>query len=179
MDAAEQARFLEVHIPHRIRAATARLPMENSLLQVTATIDPRLQTPQDRLYWRFAADSIWEGRLAATRWLIEFVGIKEGDGSLPVQNERKRRFPNDVFINDLAGGVLFSTTVPEAQLLARVWGGCSQASSHATTDTHIHHPINEKPLAEALTIILDYLQAGIYDTAGTKLRDYVLEPVQP
>jgi hypothetical protein len=60
-----------------------------------------------------------------------------------------------------------------------VWGGCSQASGHATTDTHIHHPINEKPLAEALTIILEYLQAGIYDTAGMKLRDYVLEPVQP
>jgi hypothetical protein len=62
-----------------------------------------------------------------------------------------------------------------SKLLAQVWGGCSQASGHATTDTHVHHPINEKPLAEALTIILDYLQAGIYDTAGTKLRDYLLE----
>jgi hypothetical protein len=26
---------------------------------------------------------------------------------------------------------------------------------------------------------MDYLQTRIYDTAGLKLRDYVLEPVQP
>lgn len=124
--------------------------MENSILQVTATIDPRLLTPQDRLFWRFACDSIWQGRLVATRWLIEFVGIKEGDNCIPVQCWRNPRFPHDVFIDDLAGGALFSPTAAGAQLLARVWGGCSQASGHATTDTHIHHPINETPLADAL-----------------------------
>lgn len=179
MDAAEQARWLKDHIPHRIRAAAARLPMENSLLQVTATIDPHPLTPPGRIFWRFATDSIWQGRLVAARWLIEFVGIKESDKCIPVQCRRNPKFPHDVFIDNLAGGVLFRPNAPEAQLLAQVWGGCSQASSHATTDTHKHHSINERPLAEALTIILDYLQAGIYDTAGQKLRDYVLEPVQP
>ncbi|HEY1755230.1 MAG TPA: hypothetical protein VGG72_07520 [Bryobacteraceae bacterium] len=177
MEAAEQTRWLEIHIPNRIRAATARRPMENSLLQVTATIDPKLLTPQDRLFWRFATDSIWEGRLVTTRWLIEFVGIKGDRTGLPVQCRRSPNFPHDVYIDDLAGGVLFSPTATEAQLLAKVWSGCSQASSHATTDTHKHYPTNEKPVIKALTIILDYLQAGVYDTAGTRLRDYVLEPV--
>jgi hypothetical protein len=40
MDAREQ-NWLETHIPHRVRAAIARLPKENSILRVTATIDPQ------------------------------------------------------------------------------------------------------------------------------------------
>jgi hypothetical protein len=135
MDAAEQARWLKDHIPHRIRAATARLPMENSLLKVTATIDPHPLDAQDRIFWRFAADSIWQGRLVATRWLIEFVGIKEIDKGHPIQCRPNPKFPHDVYIDHLAGGVLFSPNASGAKLLAQVWGGCSQASSHATTDT--------------------------------------------
>ena len=42
MDPPEQAQWLATHIPHRVRAAIARLPMENSILRVTATIDPQL-----------------------------------------------------------------------------------------------------------------------------------------
>ena len=61
---------------------------KNSVLQVTATIDPQCRTEQDRIYWRCATDSIWEGRLAATRWLIEFVGIKQGRGGNPVLRKR-------------------------------------------------------------------------------------------
>ena len=179
MDAAEQARWLKNHIPHRIRAAGARLPMENSLLQVTAIMDPHPLTAQGRIFWRFATDSIFEGRLAAMRWLIEFIGVKENRQGQPAECRPSPKFPDDRFIEDISGGVFFSTNAPGAQLLAQVWGGCSQASSHATTDTHRHHPIDEKTLAEALTLIMDYLQAGIYDTAGAKLRDYVLEPVQP
>jgi hypothetical protein len=178
MDADQQARWLKEHIPHRIRAAAARLPMENSLLQVTATIDPHPLTAQGRIFWRFATDSIWQGRLVAMRWLIEFIGVRENSQGQPAKCQHNPRFPHDVFIDDLAGGALFCPNAPEAQLLARVWGGCSQASSHATSDAHKHHPIDEKTLAEALTVIMDYLEAGIYATAGQKIRDYVLEAVQ-
>jgi hypothetical protein len=177
MDVAEQARWLKEHIPHRIRAAAARLPMQNSLLQVTAAIDPHPLTAQGRIFWRFATDSIWEGRLVAMRWLIEFVGVKENSQG-PAECQHNSKFPHDVFIDDIDGGVFLSLKRPEAQLLARVWGGCSQASSHATKDTHTHHPIDEKTLAEALTVILNYLQDGIYARAGLKLQDYVLESVQ-
>ena len=90
MDAPEQAIWLAEHIPHRVRAAIARLPMESSILRVTATIDPKCLTEQQKIYWRCAADSIWEGRLAATRWLIEFVGIKQGKAGNPVRCEKDR-----------------------------------------------------------------------------------------
>src|SRR5271156_6246931 len=114
MDAAEQARWLKDHIPHRIRAAAARLPMENSLLQVTATIDPHPLTAQGRVFWRFATDSIWQGRLVAMRWLIEFIGVKESSQGQPAECQHNPKFPHDVFIVDIAGGVFFSPKAPEA-----------------------------------------------------------------
>jgi hypothetical protein len=52
MDAPEQTKWLAEHIPHRVRSAIARLPMENSILRVTATVDPQCRTEQDRIYWR-------------------------------------------------------------------------------------------------------------------------------
>jgi hypothetical protein len=41
LDAKEQAEWLDGHIPHRVRVAIARLPMEDSLLGVKASINPR------------------------------------------------------------------------------------------------------------------------------------------
>lgn len=51
MDAPEQAIWLAEHIPHRVRAAIARLPLESSILRVTATIDPKCLTEQQKIYW--------------------------------------------------------------------------------------------------------------------------------
>jgi hypothetical protein len=177
MDAPEQAQWLANHIPHRVRAAIARLPMENSILRATATIDPQCRTEQDRIYWRCATDSIWEGRLAATRWLIEFVGIKQGIDGNPARCPKKSsQYPDDVNFEDFDGGVPQNHQTPEATALASVWKGCSQASSHATSGTH--PSVNEASLANALTIVLDRLQNTIYQKAGKTLRDFVLEPVK-
>jgi hypothetical protein len=176
MDAPEQAQWLANHIPHRVRAAIARLPMENSILQATATIDPPCRTEQDCIYWRCATDSIWEGRLAATRWLIEFVGIKQGKDGNPARCQKTSQYPDDVNIEDFDGGVRQNHQTPEATALASVWKGCSQASSHATSGTH--PSVNEASLANALTIVLDRLQNTIYQKAGKTLRDFVLEPVK-
>jgi len=82
VDQNEQNEWLTTHIPHRVRAAIARLPMETSLLRVTASIDPALRTEEDKIYWRCSTDSINEGRLAATRWLIEFVGVQRDKNEL-------------------------------------------------------------------------------------------------
>jgi hypothetical protein len=179
MDPPEQAQWLTTHIPHRVRAAIARLPMENSILRGTATIDPHCRTEQDHIYWRCATDSIWEGRLAATRWLIEFVGIKQDDaGQAAVCRKSKKFGGKDVRIDDLDGGVLLDHRALEAHLLGSVWKGCSQASSHATNE-YKHPPVsNGKELPEALTIIAEHLQNTIYQKAGKNLRDYVLEPVK-
>jgi hypothetical protein len=119
MDPLEQAQWLATHIPHRVRAAIARLPMENSILRGTATIDPHCRTEQDHIYWRCATDSIWEGRLAATRWLIEFVGIKQDDaGQAAVCRKSKKFGGKDVRIDDLDGGVLLDHRALEAHFSA-------------------------------------------------------------
>src|SRR5580700_1034291 len=173
MDALEQKEWLETHIPHRVRAAIARLPMEDSILRVTATIDPQQPSELEKIYWRCATDSIWEGRLAATRWLIEFVGIKQdGKGNSAVC---EKRFPaEDVRIDDFDGGRLLSHSTQEGQLLANVWKGCSQASSHATNPNNHPSVSDKKELPEALKIILDHLENTIYQKAGKNIRDYVL-----
>jgi hypothetical protein len=160
MDTSEQKKWLETHIPHRVRAAIARLNrLENSVLRVRAFIDPVPKTAEEKVYWRCATDSIWEGRLAATRWLIEFVGIKQGKGG---------KYPDDVHIQDFDGGVPLNR-----QTLASVWKGCSQASSHPTSGNH--PAVDEKHLANSLAIVLEHLQNTIYQTAGKTLRDFVLE----
>lgn len=174
MDAPEQRKWLETHIPHRVRAAIARLNhLENSVLRVRALIDPVPKTAEEEVYWRCATDSIWEGRLAATRWLIEFVGIKQGKGGNPARCEKDPKYPDDVYIQDFDGGVRLNHQTPEAVTLASVWKGCSQASSHATSGNH--PAVDEKSLANALVIVLEHLQNTIYQTAGKALRDFVLE----
>ena len=161
------------HIPHRVRAAIARIDMTSSLLRVAAFIDPQRRTNLDEIYWRCSTDSIWEGRLAATRWLIEFVGIKQGLGGKSAKCEKKKG-SKDVRIDDLDGGRLLGHLTHEGQVLASVWKGCSQASSHATNEYN-HPNVDEKVLAEALKIILDHLQDTIYDEASKSIRDYVLQ----
>ncbi len=175
MDLHEQSEWITRHIPHRVRAAIARLNLEDSLLRVKAFIDPELRTDEDKIYWRSATDSIWEGRLAATRWLIEFVGIKQdGKGNPAVCGKNSRQ---DVRSDDFDGGRLLDHSTHEGQLLANVWKGCSQASSHAT-NAYSHPSVSDKKeLPEALKIILDHLQKTIYQKAGKNIRDYVLERV--
>src|SRR5437867_220410 len=158
MDGHEQSEWLTMHIPHRVRAAIARLNMEQSLLRVKAIIEPQLRTDEDKIYWRCSTDSIWEGRLAATRWLIGFVGIKQDNAGNPAVC---KKVDKDVRIDDFDGGRLLGPSTPEGRLLAAVWKGCSQASSHATNE-YGHPSVSDKQdLPEALKIILDHLQKTI------------------
>jgi hypothetical protein len=174
MDHNEQSEWMTRHIPHRVRAAIARLPRENTLLRVRAFINPELRTDEDKIYWRCATDSIWEGRLAATRWLIECVGIQDKNGN-PIACPRK--WKDDVRIDDFDGGYLLDPSTPEARSLADVWKGCTKASSHAT-NAYNHPSVDDRTvLPEVLKIVLDHLQNTIYKKAGENIRDYVLERV--
>ena len=100
MDQHEQDKWITMHIPHRVRAAIARIDMENSLLRVNTLIDPALPTNEAKIYWRCATDSIWEGRLAATRWLIEFVGIQQDKNGNPIACLKK--WKDDVRVTDFS-----------------------------------------------------------------------------
>jgi hypothetical protein len=87
----------------------------------------------------------------------------------------KNKNYKDVRINDLDGGELFSLVDPNAQALANIWKGCSQASSHATNEYN-HPPVDDwKELPAALTVILSHLQRTIYNQAGKNLCDCVLK----
>ena len=170
----DQADWRTRHIPHRVRAAIARLNMEPSILRVRAFVNPELPTADHRVYWRCSTDSIWEGRLAATRWLIEFVGIYQQKG----KPARPSKRDVDVQIGDFDPGLssLFDLSKPEACLLADVWKGCSQACSHATHNSN-HPSVNEAVLSKTLGIIVRHLQDTICVQAGDNIRDYVLEQV--
>jgi hypothetical protein len=113
--------------------------------------------------------------LAATRWLIEFVGIHQNKKGNPIACPGKRK--DDVRVTDF-GGRLLDPSTPDGRRLADLWKGCTQASSHATNADPPHPSVDDQTvLREALKVILDHLQDTIYDKESKKLRDYVLERV--
>ena len=98
--ATDQTEWRREHIPHRVRAAIALLDMEESILRVKDSCKSATPNRDHEIYWRCSTDfSIWEGRLAATRWLIELAGVcqKRPAGNSPAPSRRK---PTDVFLED-------------------------------------------------------------------------------
>ena len=175
LSASDQITWRHIHIPHRVRAGIARLDMRNSRLGVSTVIDPALYTPEQRIFWRCSTDSIWEGRFAATRWLIELIGVAQSkDGSLL---RPKRYLATDVLIDRFDGGFsnLFDLSTPEASFLAEIWKGCTQASFHVTHESAGHPDVREPRLMKALAIAIDHLQKTIYQAAQENICDYVLE----
>jgi hypothetical protein len=162
----KQLRWLIEHIPHRIRAVLPGLPMSVPWLLTSQKLV--LENDADRIAMRCSGNSAWEGRMTAMRWLIMFVGIQEENG---VATETRLRKSTDVRIDFIKGGVTVTLSRPEALKMARVWRGCSQATSHPTQDTN-HPDVREKSLAEALGIVIDHLQRTIYSANGRSvLRD--------
>ncbi len=82
----------------------------------------------------------WEGRHAAARWLVEFVGVAADKDARPKRSSSRqaredgkpKKGSHDVDICDLPGGKYFPLTGSDAETLARYWKGVSQATSHAT-----------------------------------------------
>ena len=97
--------------------------------------------------------------MAAIRWLIEFVGIRESNG----QPVRPKPYRTQVSMSLIQGGEgqEIDLLSREAAILAKVWKGCSQASGHPTQDTN-HPPVDPKVLDEALRIIVKHLERTIY-----------------
>ncbi len=172
----DQLEWRRSHIPHRVRAAIARLDMTKSVLAVVAVIDPMIETKDDKINWRCATDAIWEGRIAATRWLIEFVGIREKHGN-PAGPKAGSKKSCDIDISHFSCGPsgLFDLKRPEAKDLAMVWKGCSQATSHATYKSG-HPSVNDEQLSGALAQILEHLQDRLYQPEGELLCACVLQP---
>ncbi len=116
--------------------------------------------------------SVDEGRMAAMRWLIEFVGIVRTEPSSRAARKTPHQNGFDVMITDCSGGTAFDHKHPDAKKLADLWKGCSQASMHATGDTG-HPDVSPHKIAEALEIVLKHLDAHLYQPNGLKLIDIV------
>ena len=124
-----------------------------------------------------------EGRKAAMRWLIEFIGLilkpgKPAKNGKFAENEKAAAptpHPNgkSVTIRQV-GGIMFDTTRQDALKLAKIWQACSQASLHPTMDTK-HDRLTPNDLASALQIVLARLETGLYGPAGRDLCKIVHE----
>jgi hypothetical protein len=167
-DPVVQADWLSQHIPHRLRAALAQTTLLESMLAAQIS-DERERAKAAAFCLEMAA---WEGRHAATRWLIEFVGINANQAGNPIASPKRRGKTNhkhDVDVTDLPGGTYFDLADPDAVVLGAVWKGCSQATSHATSGSN-HPSIARDRISEAVTIVVKHLQSTAYASAGQSVR---------
>ena len=167
------------HIPHRIRATLAGTEMLVQKLQQkfgkqnvrTAGVHANVTCQADSVALLCSTNAIWEGRLTATRWLIDFIGIscdRNGQPARPVQK------PHDWRIDKL-GGNYFPLTDANAQKLADVWLGCTKATSHPTRGSN-HPPVDPDELNAAISIVVDYLEKHLYAPKGRNiLADTLLQ----
>lgn len=137
----------------------------------TAGVEARITSPADSVALYCMGNAVWEGRLTATRWLIDFVGVscdKNGQPSRPVQK------PHDWRI-DKMGGPLFPLTDVNSQKLADVWLGCTKATSHPTRGSG-HPPVDPTELNAAIAIVIEYLDKNLYGPEGRSILTDALIP---
>ena len=82
-----------------------------------------------------------------------------------------------VSILSIEGGRQIKIPSPEAEILAKVWKACSQASGHPTRDTN-HLPLTNTVLDEASRIIVEHLKETIYSADPDKLVALMLTPLR-
>jgi hypothetical protein len=157
---AEQTEWLEQHIRSRALAALSKPELVRSWLANT----PRDQTALKRELM-CVLQSSWEGRHAAIRWLIEFVGNCDYRGSkylAPTPHTRGRE--HSFRITGLPGGrpIVFS------EELADIYSALTKATAHPTRDSK-HSPISSDRLKKAAQQVIDHLQKTVYAEVGKSL----------
>jgi hypothetical protein len=170
MNPEEQDQWLAEHVPYRIRASLTGLDFQNEFMPLDANKETRV-----KIVLHCRESSVSEGRIAAMRWLIEFVGV-----ALDSKENvcRPRRHKSDVAITQLPEGKQFDLESHEAKFLSKVWKGCSQASGHPTQGTN-HPSVDVKTLDEAIRIIIRHLEGTIYASGTRNLRNEAMIPLRP
>ena len=172
--------WLWQHIPFRVTAGIAGTPIcdEWSMEQYSSL----------PLGLRFVClnDATFQGRIAAIRWLIEFVGLQEKAdqalGPQPTPSYAARvlasgRQSTDFGVGMLPGGVFLLPTHKDAKLLARTWKGCAQAIGHPTRNTG-HPDLDVETLTAVMRILIAHLDATAYQHAKISVKHAVLTQVQ-
>jgi len=164
MNPSDQELWLAQHIPHRLRACLTGLPLQGEFMR---TVEDG--TMRELIKYCCLQHTVSEGRMAAIRWLIEFVGIHDVNGT--PRHPRLRK--TDVSISFLEGGKPIDPSSRDGAFLAEVWKGCSQASGHPTQDTD-HPDVDPKTLDKALRIIFRHLRQTSYSADHGKLLALML-----
>src|SRR5439155_17448479 len=136
--------WLEQHVPHRICAALAGLAMPEDW---AAPRPPNLPNENFRVWC--ADRSVDEGRKAAMRWLIEFVGVQPDRFNEPKATEPYGNGKSVTIVQ--VGGTMFDPTTKseDARTLAKISRACAQASGHPTADKN-HARLEDPDIASAL-----------------------------
>jgi hypothetical protein len=140
-------------------------------------------SPDSRVGLRSAClqDASYLGRLAAVRWLIEFVGIQEvkdrNQGPIPRPSRAAKAVlfdgvSDDFGLSMLPGGRLFTPEHEDAVLLAKAWKACADATSHPIRNDN-HVTISASTLTAVMKIIIRHLDATVYARAGFTIREAV------
>lgn len=163
-----QKEWLEQHIAHRLRASLAGSPFLWQLIN-----QQHASAEEGAKKYDFCRDmAMFEGRQAAVRWLIEFVGVSADSKGNPKESQIRRNRKGkqfDVDIMDLPGGEYFDLNHKDAKLLAEVWLGCSQATSHPTFGSN--HPSTARDrVVHATRIVVEHMQRTIYAAAVTTVK---------
>ena len=160
------------HIPHRVRSALAGTELLVLKLHDlfgkenvgTAGSQATVTSQADSVALHCMDNAVWEGRLTATRWLIDFVGIRCNKFGKP---GRPGQQPHDWRIDKL-GPSLFPLSGSHAQKLADVWLGCTKATSHPTRGS-AHPPVDPNELNAAIAIVVEYLDRTLYAPKGRSI----------
>ena len=157
----EQANYwLNQHIRSRIFAAYAQPRWFRPWAE---TQSPENRELQQSLH--FILQASWEGRHAAIRWLIEFVGVINDSEGQPKRSSRK--FDDDFRISDLAGTEIALKSA-EAEKLASLCYDLNKATSHPTHESD-HDTITEERLRWAAQFLASYVNEQLYKPRGMTL----------
>ncbi|HEY0863894.1 MAG TPA: hypothetical protein VGD97_07315 [Lacunisphaera sp.] len=161
----EQTEWLGQHIPHRVRACLAGSPDLWRLLNQQAA-----NPEEGSKKYEFCRDmAMYEGRHAAVRWLIEFVGVSSWPDGRPRESAARRNKGQgkqfDVDIMHLPGGRYFDLAHKDAKLLAEVWLASTQATSHPTFESK-HPSLAGGRIVTAAKVVMDHMARTVYATAG-------------
>jgi hypothetical protein len=173
----EQASWLGQHIPNRVSAAWVWLRELHGEWEWKGQERDDFDKNADPNHVWCIGRSVDHGRKTAMRWLIEFVGISLNSDEKPVRPTRRdKEVSIQSFVadrSDLQIPLDRDNPSSKAWILARVWKGCTQSSLHSTFKTS--HPREDpQALAEAFTIIVEHLQAKLYDSRGGKRLNQIV-----
>lgn len=148
------------HVPYRIRILWSRLPSLD--VRLGPPIPPPEVKGNEVIRRRCDSDAIFEGRIAAMRWLIEFIGVKPSS------------YSDSCNASNFVGYAPFGTGT-DSVFLRDVWDSCTKAASHSTHASG-HTPITDAMRERVLRIVCSHLNNTIYKPLGTTVEDEALLP---